>query len=188
MRVTQTPMRHDLGYADAALLVNSLRRKFPIAAAHLSEMRRLFREYDYDSNHRLSHTELRDLVLQSTKNMTSLPPTAQVASQEGKYLGRKLNRYAKRRDAESLPTSGDVDDDVYRPFSFRGLGSVAYLGNAAAFDLPLPGPLGTVFGGIGAMYAWRSVYLSELVSMRTRLLVLSDYIKRGLWGRDLSRI
>ena len=38
------------------------------------------------------------------------------------------------------------------------------------------------------MYAWRSVYLSELVSMCTRLLVLSDYIKRGLWGRDLSRI
>ena len=186
-KLAQNP-GHDLGYADAALLVNSLRRKFPIAAAHLSEMRRLFREYDYDSNHRLSHTELRDLVLQSTKNMTSLPPTAQVASQEGKYLGRKLNKYAKRRDAESLPTSGDVDDDVYRPFSFRGLGSVAYLGNAAAFDLPLPGPLGTVFGGIGAMYAWRSVYLSELVSMRTRLLVLSDYIKRGLWGRDLSRI
>ena len=42
------------------------------------------------------------------------------------------------------------------------------------------------FGGIVAMYAWRSVYLSELVSLRTRALVLGDFIKRELWGRDVS--
>jgi NADH dehydrogenase len=38
------------------------------------------------------------------------------------------------------------------------------------------------------MYAWRSFYLSESVSMRTRALLLGDYVKRGIWGRDLSRI
>jgi len=30
------------------------------------------------------------------------------------------------------------------------------------------------------------VYLSELVSLRTRALVLGDFIKRELWGRDVS--
>lgn len=30
------------------------------------------------------------------------------------------------------------------------------------------------------MYAWRSFYLSESVSMRTRVLLFSDYIKRGV--------
>ena len=181
----------ELAYADVALLLARLRRRFPVAEKHLAKMGDLFKHYDRDGNHRLSHAELRDLVLRETSKMTSLPPTAQVASQEGKYLGRKLNELARRRDAGTLPAAGadvDVDEDVYKSFRFCGLGSVAYLGSAAAFDLPLPGPLSTVFGGIGAMYAWRSVYLSELVSMRTRVLVFLDYIKRGLWGRDLSRI
>ena len=75
---------------------------------------------------------------------------------------------------------------IYKPFKFHSLGSIAYLGNAAAFDLPLPEPFKTFFGGIVAMYAWRSVYLSELVSLRTRALVLGDFIKRELWGRDVS--
>lgn len=185
------PYAGELAYADVAHVLARLRRRFPVAEKQLARMGELFPEYDRDGNHRLSHAELRDLVLRETSKMTSLPPTAQVASQEGKYLARKLNELARRRDAGTLPAADagvDVDHDVYKPFRFRGLGSVAYLGSAAAFDLPLPGPLSTVFGGIGAMYAWRSVYLSELVSMRTRLLVLSDYIKRGLWGRDLSRI
>ncbi|WFD36969.1 hypothetical protein MCUN1_003861 [Malassezia cuniculi] len=117
----------ELGYSDVSLIVASLRRKFPIAATHLSEMRRLFNEFDRDGNHRLSHDELREMVLSATRKMTSLPPTAQVASQEGKYLGRKLNKYAQRRDAGTLPSDGDIDDEVYRPFRYRGLGSVARL-------------------------------------------------------------
>lgn len=38
------------------------------------------------------------------------------------------------------------------------------------------------------MYLWRSVYWSEGVSMRTRLLLLVDWVKRGIWGRDLSKV
>lgn len=39
-----------------------------------------------------------------------------------------------------------------------------------------------------AMYAWRSVYWSEQVSSRTRALLMFDWIIRGIWGRDLSRL
>lgn len=42
-------------------------------------------------------------------------------------------------------------------------------------------------GGLAAMYLWRSIYWSEGVSMRTRLLLMVDWIKRGIWGRDLSK-
>jgi NADH dehydrogenase FAD-containing subunit len=70
------------------------------------------------------------------------------------------------------------------PPSYLHLGSLAYIGNAAVFDLG-----GHSFtGGLAAMYAWRSVYWSEQVSMRTRALLMIDWIVRGIWGRDLSKL
>lgn len=60
------------------------------------------------------------------------------------------------------------------------MGSLAYIGNSAAFDLS-----GYDFaGGLLAMYAWRSVYLSDAVSMRTRICLMFDWAKRGIFGRD----
>ncbi|KAI3623916.1 hypothetical protein CBS14141_003615 [Malassezia furfur] len=171
--------------------VNKLCRKFPLASRHMTNIEELFEKYDADHDHKIKADELAELVRDAAKELTSFPPTAQVASQEGKYLGRKLNALAKFRKEHGAanvndPDAFDLDDEVYKPFQFRSLGNVAYLGNAAAFDLPLPEPFHTFFGGLAVMYAWRSVYLSELVSLRTRILVLGDFIKRSLWGRDLT--
>jgi NADH dehydrogenase FAD-containing subunit len=128
-----------------------------------------------------------------------------VASQQGKYLGHKLHLLSTKRDtllANDL--SADVDEAVTGPFIYRHLGSLAYIGNAAVFDL---GRL-SFTGGLIAMYAWRSIYWSEQVSMRTRALLMIDWIvrcvasslyvaesrtdcyflPRGVWGRDLSRL
>jgi NADH dehydrogenase len=62
--------------------------------------------------------------------------TAQVASQQGKYLGDKLHKLAKQRDvlAKNDIVGGD-DEFVSRPFKYLHLGSLAYIGNAAVFDL-----------------------------------------------------
>lgn len=100
--------------------------------------------------------------------------TAQVASQEGKYLGRKLNKLAMQR--ETLEANGvkDLDEAVSGSFRYRHLGSLAYIGNAAVFDL---GNL-SFMGGLIAMYTWRSVYWSEQVSARTRALLMIDWIIR----------
>ena len=67
-----------------------------------------------------------------------------------------------------------MDEAVSGPFRYKHLGSLAYIGNAAVFDL---GPL-SVMGGLVAMYAWRSVYWSEQVSARTRALLMIDWIIR----------
>lgn len=56
------------------------------------------------------------------------------------------------------------------------------------YSLPLPGRLHSFAGGLVAMYAWRSFYLSEAVSTRMKALLFADYIRRGLFGRDLSRL
>lgn len=70
------------------------------------------------------------------------------------------------------------------PFAYKHLGSLAYIGgNDAVLDMGK----GLVYGGIGSEYLWRSVYFSEQVSIRTRLLLLMDWSKRALFGRDISK-
>lgn len=66
------------------------------------------------------------------------------------------------------------DEAIARPFRYMHLGTLAYIGNAAVFDLG-----GVSFmGGLVAMYAWRSVYWNEMVSARTRALLMIDWIVR----------
>lgn len=159
---------HDgkLSYSEFQALARAVQRKFPIASKHFDKLQQMFSTYDTDADGRLGLNEIADLFLATQNKMTALPATAQVASQQGKYLARKLNKLARHRDrgAEMNPHDEsdvfDVDDAVYKPFNYRNFGSLAYVGNAAAFDLPLPEPLGSWAGGLLAMYAWRSFYLS----------------------------
>lgn len=181
-----------LSYSEFETFTKAIRRKFPIASKHFTKLREMFDEYDADKDGKLNLNEIANVLIETGNKMTALPATAQVAAQQGSYLGSKLNKLAKRRDqgGDMHPHTAeeveDVDEEVAKPFKYTNFGSLAYIGNAAAFDLPIPG--GSFAGGLIAMYAWRSFYLSESVSMRTRALLLGDYIKRGIWGRDLSRI
>lgn len=190
---------------------------------HLSQVRDLFERYDTDKDDSLDLNELALLLQELSSKITPLPAvsliplssfpstikvapkmqTAQVAAQQGKYLGKKLTKLAKQREileANDIPFS---DEAVSQPFKYMHLGSLAYIGNAAVFDFG-----GRSFmGGLAAMYAWRSVYWSEQVSSRTRALLMFDWIiryaifsylrlkalradgvYRGIWGRDISRL
>lgn len=69
-------------------------------------------------------------------------------------------------------------------FFLSPVGSLAYIGNSAVFDFNGY----SLVGNLIAMYLWRSVYWSEQVSMRTRLLLMKDWVVRGIWGRDLSKV
>lgn len=98
-----------------------------------------------------------------------LPATAQVAQQQGKYLGKALNRQAVGKPVE--------------PFRFQASGMLAYIGSHQALaDLP-----GVKWSGRSAWLFWRSVYLTKLVSPANKVKVLFDWIKARLFGRDLSR-
>lgn len=125
------------------------------------------------------------MFLTLSKKVTALPATAQVASQEGQYLAKMFNKLSKEHKALEANGIVDLDDDVYfHPFKYKSLGNLAYIGNSAAFDLNGYSSA----GGLLAMYAWRSVYWSEQVSMRTRFMLMLDWVKRGLFGRDLSKV
>ncbi|KIJ10514.1 hypothetical protein PAXINDRAFT_85928 [Paxillus involutus ATCC 200175] len=165
-------------------MVSRIKQRIPMAESHLKKVRMLFDMYDSDADNSLSLNELCKLLEEIGNKITALPATAQVAAQQGKYLGKKLGKLAAKREVLEANCIKDMDEAVSGPFRYKHLGSLAYIGNAAVFDL---GQL-SITGGLIAMYAWRSVYWSEQVSARTRALLMIDWIIRGVWGRDLSRL
>ncbi|BGP13049.1 hypothetical protein JCM10213_000946 [Rhodosporidiobolus nylandii] len=166
-------------------MMGYVKRKFPASEKHFNKIQDVFAKYKRE-NGTLGLNELADLFIEISKKMTNLPATAQVANQQGVYLGKKLSKLGDSERHEMAIKNGmydDPDDALCEPFSYRHLGSLAYIGNSAVFDIG-----GYSFaGGLAAMYAWRAAYLSEAVSLRTRCLLMVDWIKRSLFGRDLSK-
>ncbi|MBI4546671.1 MAG: FAD-dependent oxidoreductase [Ignavibacteriae bacterium] len=98
-----------------------------------------------------------------------LPATAQVAQQEGRYVARALNRLAKGKQLE--------------PFRYKDWGMLAYIGSHRALA-----DLAAVKGrGFATWLFWRSVYLTRLVSFKNKILVVLDWMKTLIFGRDISR-
>ncbi|HMW00798.1 MAG TPA: FAD-dependent oxidoreductase [Acidobacteriota bacterium] len=100
-----------------------------------------------------------------------LPQTAQLAMQQGKYLAEALNKVAR--------------DKQPKPFKFVNLGMLAYIGESQALaEIPMAGVRGS---GMTTFLFWRSAYLTRLVSLKNKVLVLFDWFKTFIFGRDLSK-
>jgi NADH dehydrogenase len=174
-----------LSWLATCFLVKKIKQRLPMAENHLVQVKELFHRYDSDSDNSLSLNELFILLEDIGNQITSLPATAQVASQQGKYLGKKLHRISLApdlpppQDAPSLYPSYGVlhalsDEAFSAPFNYFHLGTLAYIGNGAVFDFGKY----SYMGGLAAMYAWRSTYWNEQLSPRTRALVMIDWIIR----------
>lgn len=97
------------------------------------------------------------------------PATAQVAQQQGQYLANALGRIAR-----GLPV---------RPFRYKHYGMLAYIGSSKALA-----DLSTIKGrGFSTWLFWRSAYLTRLVSLKNKVLVIFDWLKTFIFGRDISR-
>jgi NADH dehydrogenase len=179
------PLNMQITFSEWCDVARRVRHRFPQAMDHLKRLDRLFQAYDKDQSGTLDFGEMRELLLQIDSTLTSLPATAQRAHQQGQYLGHKFNKMAYAAPGLKMNevNNGDLDDAVYKPFQYKHLGSLAYIGNSAVFDL---GGGWNVSGGLWAVYAWRSVYFAQSVSFRTRLLLAMDWAKRALFGRGKS--
>lgn len=94
--------------------------------------------------------EFKTLLTEVDKGLTALPATAQVASQQGKYLASLFNRH--------LHTEHDLIGA--KPFAYNHMGSFAYIGgNDAVVDTKQ-----FALSGFGAWFMWRSAYLSKQYS------------------------
>lgn len=181
----KNPETMHITFSEWRNVAQSVRKRFPQAADHLKRLDKLFAAYDKDQSGTLDFGELRELLMLIDSKLTSLPATAQRAHQQGQYLGRKFNKMARAMPGLSINDvrDGDLDEAVYKAFEYRHLGSLAYIGNSAVFDL---GGGWSITGGLWAVYAWRSVYFAQSVSFRTRILLAMDWAKRALFGRGES--
>lgn len=108
----------------------------------------------------------------------SPPATAQATSQEAKWLAARFNQ-------------GDLQQS--RPFSFRNLGSMAYIGDAnALMQIPHDETGGKKYlphglKGRTAALIWNSAYVSMSISWRNKVRVLFRRIMNVMYGRDVSR-
>jgi len=127
----------------------------------------------------------------------ALPQTAQVAAQQGAFVARLLNR---RYDLTApgpptLPPEAETMRLVRArwqteapAFSFLDLGRLAYLGeDKAVAEVSLGNTAVSSAAGLAAFLLWRSVYVVKQVSLRNRVLVLFDWVKSKVFGRDLTR-
>ncbi|XP_074296553.1 external alternative NAD(P)H-ubiquinone oxidoreductase B2, mitochondrial-like isoform X1 [Silene latifolia] len=118
--------------------------------------------------------------------MKNLPATAQVAAQQGEYLADCFNRM---KDCEQNPEgplrTRKEGRHRFHPFRYKHLGQFAPLGGEQT-AAQLPGDY--VIHGHSTQWLWYSVYASKLVSWRTRMLVVGDWMRKFIFGRDSSRI
>lgn len=100
-------------------------------------------------------------------------------------------------DSVSGSMSSSIDEDgaqetreivvLKKPFEFLSLGILASVGDdkaiaqIEAFDNKL------AVWGSPAFLLWKSVYITKQVSLRNRVLILFDWLKAQVFGRDLSQ-
>ncbi|XP_051125724.1 external alternative NAD(P)H-ubiquinone oxidoreductase B2, mitochondrial-like [Andrographis paniculata] len=118
--------------------------------------------------------------------MKNLPATAQVAAQQGNYLADCFNRMevCEKYPEGPLRFRG-TGRHRFRPFRYRHLGQFAPLGGEQT-AAQLPGDWVSI--GYSTQWLWYSIYASKQVSWRTRTSVVSDWLRRFVFGRDSSRI
>jgi NADH dehydrogenase FAD-containing subunit len=103
------------------------------------------------------------------KFIVGMQQTAQVANQQGRYLGKAFNLMAHN---QKVPN-----------FEYHHFGHFAYIGGKRSVaDLP-----SVKLGGFSTWWLWRGVYIFNQQSFRNRYLVLHDWMKTWVFGRDISR-
>ncbi|XP_031092825.1 external alternative NAD(P)H-ubiquinone oxidoreductase B1, mitochondrial-like [Ipomoea triloba] len=157
-----------------------------VKSKHLLEVVDLLRDYEGNKQGEIDIEGFKLALSHVDSQTKSLPATAQVAAQQGAYLSSCFNRWEQCKSNPEGPrrfkSSGRHE---FRPFRYRHLGQFAPLGGDQA-AAELPGDW--VSMGRSTQWLWYSVYASKQVSWRTRILVVADWTRRYIFGRDSSRI
>ncbi|KAL3848903.1 hypothetical protein ACJIZ3_010785 [Penstemon smallii] len=157
-----------------------------LKSKHLFEVTDLLKDVDGSDREEIDIEGFKLALSHVDKQTKSLPATAQVAVQQGVYLSSCFNKREKCKSEPEGPRkfrSGGRHD--FRPFRYRHLGQFAPLGGEQA-AAELPGDW--VSMGRSTQWLWYSIYASKQVSWRTRFLVIGDWGRRFIFGRDSSRI
>lgn len=89
--------------------------------------------------------------------------------------------------------TNNIEQQNLTPFRYKHMGSLAYVGgDEAVLDFTGSKPFLDVFNlkpisGRSAAYLWKSFYLTEMFTGRTKTLLAFDWVRTHLFGRDISR-
>lgn len=123
-----------------------------------------------------------------------LPPTAQVAHQQAEHLAKTFDKMAQvpgfHKQLKERTEKVDLlfEENKFKPFNFRYLGALAYLGSEKAIANIAYGKRSFYTGGgLFTFYIWRVSYLAMLLSSRTRFRIIMDWIKLTFFKRDFFK-
>ncbi|KAK7246593.1 hypothetical protein RIF29_41462 [Crotalaria pallida] len=157
-----------------------------LKSKQMSNIADLLKEDKVEAKKQLNIEELKKALSNVDSQMKFLPATAQVASQQGTYLAKCFNRMEEsEKNPEGPLRFRGEGRHRFKPFRYKHLGQFAPLGGEQT-AAQLPGDWVSI--GHSSQWLWYSVYASKQVSWRTRALVVTDWTRRFIFGRDSSRI
>jgi len=160
--------------------------EFPQLEIFSKKIEKTFEEADKEKSGFLSLAALRSALEKADSKIRALPATAQVATQEGRYVAHLLNK---------IPNTSitNFQEHNLEHFRYQHMGSLAYVGgDSAVLDFSGSKPLFDIFklqplSGRGAAYLWKSFYFTEMFTGRTKTLLAFDWLRTRVYGRDISR-
>jgi NADH:ubiquinone reductase (non-electrogenic) len=120
-----------------------------------------------DRSYNMSKDQFIKCLDRLEKSFKSAPQSAQVAQQQAEYLAKYLM------------------NETNEPWAYTNRGMMSYVGEARAV---LQSPQLGVLKGMPVFSLWRGAYASKLMTMRSRVLVVIDWMKEIVFGRDISRM
>jgi NADH:ubiquinone reductase (non-electrogenic) len=166
-----------LTYDEVTALLQQIQLQFPHTGRFLSKSSRLLTTitaFDEDGDGRFSKLEFENMCQHIDTKHRSLPPTAQVAKQQGLYLAASLNAEARGRGPNKSP------------FDFSSQGQMAYVGkNVSVAGLGEDGSFVMGDSHITNLM-WRAVYWSMLADWRSMTAVPIGWAYTIVFGRDTS--
>lgn len=132
---------------------------------------------------------------------TPNPPTAQVAHQQGNFLADHFNKIAKiddlkytlskttdQHELQKIQTRIERLEKSDKPFQYIHQGALAYIGSERAVADLSWGDWSTVaLGGTMTFFFWRTAYVTMMLGIRNKILVVTDWVKVAIFGRDCSQ-
>lgn len=168
------------------IIINYPQMELYLKNMHLSGCADLLKDPEGNDRKEVNIEQFKLALSHVDSQIKSLPATAQVAAQQGTYLSRCFNHREMCKDCpEGSRSFRGSGHHQFLPFRYKHFGQFAPLGGEQA-AAELPGDW--VSMGHSTQWLWYSVYASKQVSWRTRVLVVSDWTRRFIFGRDSSRI
>lgn len=172
-------------------------------------VRSLFSKIDEQRNAKRGLLVDERLLVDGTNNIyalgdctfTKYAPTAQVAFQEGIFLGKHFEYLHEIDTLKYKLEHPDAKDNVERLskklnrleaklpiFHYNHQGSLAYIGSERAVADLVWGDWSNVStGGTITFLFWRSAYIYMCLSIKNQILVCMDWLKVSMFGRDCSK-